>query len=296
MASEAEGVDPATVSSDDLDWNQKDPALAWILAEYKLALGRTFKGMETFEFSEYSKSVYEFVWLRFCDWFIELIKPRIQGEAAKSPESKATVVVALQILEGSLRLLHPLMPYVTEEIWQRLGSGKRDGQSVGLQLIQPPPQGAQDEAALAEMDVIVSIIRGVRRIRGELNIHPGEEIKVVVDAPASRLSRFVTVLEALAKVKVSHDGVKPPRSASLMAQDMKYHVVFGDAVDVEGERVKLQKRLEKVIGNIRSVEGKLSSEQFTKGAPENIVEGARAQLAQNRIDKVLIEETIAALS
>lgn len=295
MAAELVGVDPARVSVDDLDWNQSDPVLAWILTEYKQVLERSFKAIESYEFSDYSKATYEFIWMRLCDWFVELIKPRIYGDATGTPESKATVTVALQVLEGGLRLLHPLMPYVTEELWQRLGGTAREGKSVGLQKLARAPKGNADEAALAEMDVIRSIVTGVRKIRGDFSIHPGETLQVVVDAPAGRLERFLVVLEALAKVKVGYSSAKPSRAASLAAGDVRYFVVLPDTVDVEAERGKIFKKLEKVESNIRNVEGKLSSDSFTKGAPEHVVEGARQQLAQNQLEKSLLEETLTAL-
>jgi valyl-tRNA synthetase len=296
MASEAVGVDPSRVSVDELQWNQSDPALAWILTEYKQTLRRSFKAIDEYEFAEYSKASYEFVWMRLCDWFVELIKPRIQGEAASTPEARATVTVALQVLEGSLRLLHPLMPYVTEEIWQRMGRGTRDGRTIGLErLVEPPAASTSDEAALAEMDVVRSVITGVRRIRGDFSIHPGETLQVIVDAPEIRLARFVTVLEALSKVKVNFASQKPSRAISLAAGELKYFVILPDTVDVDGKRAEMAKRLERIHANIRNVEGKLGSESFTQGAPAHVVEGARAQLAQNLLDKGLLEETLAAL-
>ena len=295
MSCEAAGVSARDVSVDSLNWQQSDPTLAWIITEYKKALNKSFAGIESFEFADYSKATYEFMWMRYCDWFIELIKPRIQGENAKTELAKETLKVALQVLEGSLRLLHPLMPYLTEEIWQKLGENTRSHTTLGLQKIELPPAAESDTTALAQMDLIQAMVGGVRKVRGELNIHPAHVIHVTIAAGSEALSQFLPVFEALAKVKVEFSESKPPRTAAMRAGEIKYFVDLGPDVNIEDERNKIKKRMEKCQGNIKGCKAKLTNEQFIGSAPANVVEGAKMQLEQNEVELALLQESFAAL-
>ena len=277
MACENAGISPKDHTFDQLvaseKWDHADPVLAWVLGEFKQCLTKSFEAINEYEFSTYAKAMYEFTWMRYCDWFIELIKPRIREENVKSADSKEALSVALQVLDGMLRVLHPLMPYITEEIWQRLGEGTRGSQTVGLKLISRPPTKSGDETSLAQMQMIQDLISGVRGVRGNLNIHPGESIQITLACAPEQLQRFQIVLESLAKVEVAFSAQKPERSVSLRAGDVRYFVRLPESVDIAAERSKAQKKLEKVQGNIKACAAKLGSEQFVNSAPEQIVAG-----------------------
>jgi valyl-tRNA synthetase len=296
LACEAAGVSPRNHTFDNLKWDHSDPVLAWVTGEFKLCLNKSFVAIKDYEFSAYAKALYEFTWMRYCDWFIELIKPRIRDENAKSPEAKESLAVALQVLDGVLRVLHPLMPYITEEIWQRLGEGSRSTQTVGLQLITAPPASEKDAEAVAQMTTIQELIGGVRGVRGNLNIHPGETMFVTLSCEPQKLARFQIVLESLAKVSIQYATLKPARSVSMKAGDVRYFVVLPETVDIAAERNKAQKKLEKAEGNIKSCNAKLSNEQFVASAPAHVLAGAKAQLAQAEDEVTLLKETLETLS
>lgn len=245
----------------------------WILSRYREAVEKATAGLGAYELGEAARALYEFVWDEFCDWYVELAKPRLYrgtpGEAA------AARAVLHEVLGGLLRLLHPFIPFVTEEIWSHLNKG-------GAPLIhQPWPEdtpGLKDPEAEEEMGLIIEIIRAVRHIRAEMSVPPGRRAALVLVAPEERVRRIIEkgkgYIEELAAGSVTLAAeltAKPAQAAHAVAAGVEIFVPLGGLVDMEKERVRLAKEIDAVEKELARVEGKLGNPGFLSKAPADVV-------------------------
>lgn len=291
------GVKPNELTSSNLPTRSQktlDPLLRWIISEFFDTVRKSHAGIENYEFSQYSSSMYEFTWMVFCDWFVELIKPRF-AEGANSDVAKETLETAFEIYEGVVRLLHPLMPYISEEIWQNIFAPAGAPTSVGFQAIPTPNPAAIHEQAIRHMRDVQSVVSTVRTIRGQYTIHPGAELRATINSAAEKFGEMVPMMEFLAKAKFSFSSTRPNLCAAALANCLEVFVDLEGHVDIAAERARVQKRLEKVEQTIAGVEKRLSNQEFVKSAPTNIVEGARKQLAENQKERAMLLESMDSL-
>ncbi|MBS0194329.1 MAG: valine--tRNA ligase [Proteobacteria bacterium] len=259
----------------------------WILAQ----LARTAAEAETqftaYRFDLVAQALYEFTWNAFCDWFLELAKPALQGDDAAAADS--TRHTLLYVLEATLRLLHPLIPFVTEEIWQQVAPKLGiSGDSISL---RPYPQAADfaGEHAQAEADIewLKSAVSELRRVRSELNVAPSKQVPLLLQGGAqadrARIERHGASLRFLARIEsfawLDDDAEAPPASAALVG-DLKLLVPLAGLIDLDAERARLAKEISRVEGEIRKCEGKLASETFVSNAPATVVEQERKRLVE----------------
>ncbi|MFW6087151.1 MAG: valine--tRNA ligase, partial [Myxococcota bacterium] len=256
----------------------------WILSRLSETLDTADRGLEGYRLDEAALGLYHFVWGDFCDWFVELSKPLMASEdAAIAAETRATLV---HVLETSLRALHPMMPFITEEIWQRVP--KREPAAASI-MIAPYPaadrEGRHDARAAREMRVVQAVITAARTIRAEHNLPKGAEIPLDLgsDDPDVRtvLSRermaIVTLCRARLSVKAAEGAEPPPRSAVAVAEGVTVVVPLEGLVDLDKERERLQRELKKVEKDRAGVERKLANESFLQKAPREVVEKERAR-------------------
>jgi valyl-tRNA synthetase len=211
-----EGFDPA-----DLDLNNRDLTLAerWILTRLVAVAGETRKALEEYKFNDAASALYAFTWHEFCDWFIELSKDDLYGD---DPTRKSTAQAVLYtVLEQLLRLLHPFMPFVTEEIWQAL-PGVRPAVSIMSSSFSSAADLPEDRQGAARMELVMDVIKGIRNIRGEMNVPPGKRIAAVLDCKTNDSTEVLAAgegyIKSLARVDSLVFGVAVERPAQAATQ------------------------------------------------------------------------------
>jgi valyl-tRNA synthetase len=255
------------------------------------------EALETYRFHEAANRIYDFFWGEFCDWYIELIKPRLMENAG--PETaKLACGNLVSLFEASLRLLHPVMPFITEEIWQAIYDGKPPLKSIALATYPAADESQMDLAAETEMAVLQDLIVSVRNLRAELKVEPKVKVPIEVFAhePAIRvmIEENRGAVERLANVEqvtfVESSLAKVAGARSTARFDV--HVVYEKKIDVAAERERLKKELEKIEKEIANGQRQLSNEQFLAKAPPQVVDGLRRRAEEL---KVLREKTVAKL-
>ncbi|MEW6357481.1 MAG: valine--tRNA ligase [Planctomycetota bacterium] len=261
----------------------------WILSRFCSATERVTEGLDKYRFNEAAAAIYDFAWHDFCDWYLEIIKPRLnEGGDAKVGAQH----MLARVLDGILRLLHPLMPFVTEELWQALKNkvGRLESNDMASIMVAPWPEAKPEERdpeAEETMTLLQSIVRGVRNIRSKMNIPEKLEVEALASAPddvaAKRLvahAEFVRRMAGLGALEVGVGLAKPPSSAVEVVGQIQVFVPLEGLIDFKAEKARLQSRIEKVEGQLAVVNRKLSNEDFVSKAPAEIVQRERERLAE----------------
>jgi valyl-tRNA synthetase len=279
MATEAESGDGAETLS---------LADRWIRSRLDAAIGAVRNGYGDYRFDLAAQAVYEFTWYEFCDWYLEFSKPVLQSADSTPDERRGTRHTLLFVLEALLRLLHPLMPFITEEIWQRIGP--RAGKTGDSIMIQPYPvadPGAADPKLDAEMRWVMDFILGIRRIRGELDMAPSLKLSVLLQNASgedlARLDRNAASIRRLAgvgAVRPLASGESPPQAATALLGDMIVLVPMAGLIDVDAELERLGKRRSKVDQELARATAKLGNENFVRNAPAEVVSQERARVEE----------------
>jgi len=261
----------------------------WIRSRFSRTLATVESALAEYRFDYAANALYEFTWLHFCDWYLELTKPVLQAEGADAAAAKcATQRTLAEILEALQRALHPLVPFITEEIWLRVAPlAGRAGDTV---MLQPYPQAADfalDEAAERETAWIQRVVLGVRQIRGEMNISPAKRIPVLLrDASAedeAYLARHRTWLERLAgvgSITLLAAGAEAPQSAMALAGALTILVPMAGLIDPEAEAERLGRLLARAQADLEKIRERLARESFVRNAPEHVVAADRDRAAE----------------
>jgi len=266
------------------------PALAekWIRSRLSVAISAVHDNLATYRLDLAAKAIYEFVWYEFCDWYLELAKPVLNDEEASAGRLAATRACLVDVLETSLRLLHPLMPFVTEEIWQRVAPlAGRAGDTIMLQPFPAAADYIRDEGAECELRWLQGFILGIRQIRGEMDISPGRRLPVLVlDASADDRvmlethSPLVAALARIESIEILDDESQAPPAATALLGTTKLLVPMAGLIDVEAEWSRLQKQRDKLQLDRQRAEQKLQNESFVGRAPAAVVAKERQRLAE----------------
>jgi valyl-tRNA synthetase len=268
----------------------------WIRGRLNQTIRDVQKSLEEYKFNEASHALYQFIWHQFCDWYLELIKPYLYQDQDRGRKS-LTQETLLKVLDATLRLLHPFMPFITEEIWQQLPM-KKEVESIMVAEFPSPDEDFDDDRVATEMGLVIEIITAIRNIRGEMNIPPGEQIEVILrlkdGEDEKRIQRNQLFIENLAKVKrlVIGKGIeKPSFSAFAQVEDVEILVPMGRS-RMEEEARRLQKEILKIEKDMAFVNKKLSNEQFLSKAPEDVVNEMREKYQQYQIIQGKLEESL----
>ncbi|MEW6458246.1 MAG: valine--tRNA ligase [Bacillota bacterium] len=259
----------------------------WILSRFGAALARTTAGLEAYELGEAARALYEFIWDEFCDWYIELVKPRLyQGT---DEERAAAQYVLVRVLRSTLELLHPFMPFITEELWQHL---PHEGETIMRTAWPTAEHGLADPDAERDMAFIVEATRAVRHLRSEMNVPPSARAEAVLVVPDESVravvERWRDYIENLANVHVLVTGAletRPETAAHAVVRGMEVFVPLAGLIDIDREAGRLARELQQVEKDFSRVEGKLGNPAFLEKAPPEVVEkerGKRAELAEKR--------------
>ena len=255
----------------------------WIQSRLETTLIAVEDAYENYRFDLASQALYDFVWNEFCDWYLELSKPVLWDDASATSEQLGARLTLITVLEKSLRLLHPFMPFLTEEIWQTVSRlADQGGESI---MLAPWPQRQNDRVDVeseAEIEWLKEIIVGIRTIRSESNIPPATELPVfVVNATqldCERFSRNEAYLGRLAKVTgitVLPEEEAPPASLMALCGDLEIRVPMAGVIDIEAELKRLDKEIERQEKEVAKLDGKLSNKSFIERAPVEIVEAEK---------------------
>ncbi|WP_417486001.1 valine--tRNA ligase [Maricaulis sp.] len=266
----------------------------WILSEAAQAVEAINAGLDTYRFNDAAAAAYRFVWNVFCDWHLEFAKPLFNGEdeAAKA-ETRATTAF---VLDQALKMLHPFMPFVTEELWQQTGT--RDTQLIIADW--PQLDGLQNVDATAEMDWLINLVTDIRRLRAEMNIPAGAKLSLVAvgaDAEvADRLARHDALIQRMARLaSIETADTVPPASAQTVLGTTTLALPLEGVIDFGAEKDRLAKEVAKLDGEIGRLEKKLGNERFVANAPAEVVAEQREKLTDYAGQKAKMAEALARL-
>ena len=254
----------------------------WILTELKRAADEVTEGIASYRFNEAAGAAYRFVWNLFCDWYVELLKPVFAGsDEAEKAESQA---VAAYVLDEIYKLLHPFMPFMTEELWAQAVAEGEDRTALICHAAWPDPEFEDAEAA-AEINWLIDLVSGIRSVRSEMNVPAGAVAPLVVlgvgPATQARLARHNAAIKRLARVgAITEAAAAPKASAQIVVGEATFCLPLGELIDLAAEAARLQKEIAKVTEEIARLRKKLSNEKFVANAPEDIVAAEREKLAE----------------
>jgi valyl-tRNA synthetase len=288
-----EGFDPGEV---DLTKFELSLADRWILARLAEAARETNAALVDYKFNDAASTLYAFTWHEFCDWYIELVKGDLYG-ADPAVQARAQAVL-YTVLEQLLRLLHPLMPFITEEIWQAL-PGLRPVASLMLADYPTGEELPADAEGARRMELIMDVVKAIRNIRGEMDVPPGKQIAAVLDcrsaASAGILQAGEGYIRALARVGEISCGVglsRPEKAATQVAGDVEILLPLAGLVDVDAEEVRLAKEIAKVEKDVELFEKKLGNEAFVAKAPPQVLEKDRGKLAEAKEKLGILQQSL----
>ncbi|NIV17757.1 MAG: valine--tRNA ligase [Woeseiaceae bacterium] len=268
----------------------------WIRSRSEDTVRAIHQHFATYRLDLAAQAIYEFTWHEFCDWYLELSKPVLQSDDATDAQKRGTRRTLIEVLESLLRLMHPFMPFITEEIWQQVAS--RAGVEGETIMLQPFPTGSDKidaGDAVADIEWVRQFILGIRQIRGEMDISPGKSLPVLLQhssaADRERAKTYPNLLNRVGRVEsitVLGDDDEPPAAATALLGDMRLLVPMKGIIDVDAERARLEKQIDRVTADLARANGKLGNENFVNNAPADVVTQERARAAE-------FEKTIAQL-
>lgn len=289
------GLDFTSIKRQDLNYTLAD---RWMISRLNRVIGSVDQALAVYNFGEASKVLYDFIWSEFCDWYIELIKPRLYQDQDRQAKQTAQYVGAV-VLESILRLLHPVMPALTEEIWQQLSIGS--GASI---MIAPWPRVDDEviaEESEARMNTIMGVIKAVRNLRNEMKVNPGKRIKAILHAPAEQLTileegyNYIKDLARLKELVLAGSGAvknKAEKSSTAVVSGIEVILPLAEMVDLEKEIERLEKELGATEFEIKRAESKLANQGFVSKAPVQMVERERAKLQEYREKKEKLQRRL----
>lgn len=283
-----EGHDCAA-ADDDRDYTLS-LADRWIISRLQRAEQDVERAMAGYRLDLAAQTIYEFIWNEYCDWYLELSKPVLWDEGADPAAKKGTRRTLIRVLEATLRLLHPFMPFISEEIWQR--AAPLAGKTGATLMLQPYPGAAEarvDAQAEADIEWLKLAIVGVRNIRGEMNIAPGVEIPLLLrngsTADRQRVAeneQFLKKLAKLSSVAWLETGAEAPMAATQLAGEVELLVPMAGLIDKDAELARLDREIDKLDKELQRLAGKLGNADFVARAPADVVAKERDKQAQQQ--------------
>ncbi len=269
----------------------------WILSRLRQTTRQVIDAMQAYRLDHAAQAIYAFVWDEYCDWYLELSKPVLTSPDSPETARRGTRRTLVQVLESLLRLAHPLIPFITEEIWQRVAPlAGRQGETIMLAPYPQPDDYPLDEDASAEMDWVKSFVLGVRKIRSGMNIDPRKPLPVLLangsDEDAARLERNRHYIESLARVESITwlgDG-QAPESATALVGDMKVLIPMAGLIDKDAELARLEKELDRKRAELDRTEKKLANAGFVAKAPAAVVDKEKAKAEELEAAIARLEE------
>lgn len=260
----------------------------WIFSRFNRVTRDVNTALETYRFHEAANSIYDFFWGEFCDWYLELIKPRL-AEGADPATARTACRNLVALFEAALRLLHPVMPFITEEIWQAIYDAKPPVQSIALAAYPQADEKQIDTASETQMAILQDLIVSVRNVRAELKVEPKQRVPIQVFAYEPEIRALleenrsaVERLGGVEKIEFVNESLAKLAGARHTAR-FDVHVIYEKKIDIAAERERLNKELEKIEKEIANGQRQLNNEGFLAKAPANVVEGLRKRAAELQV-------------
>jgi valyl-tRNA synthetase len=275
------------------------PSLAdrWILSRLAGTIATVRRALDAYRFNDAASTIYQFLWHELCDWYLEIAKRSLYQ--TEDPSARAvTQATLVQALETTLRLLHPFMPFISEEIWQRL---PHQGDSIMVAPYPRPGRKWRDPEAERRMQAVIDIVGAIRTIRSESRIPPAAELTVTIKpgsiATAELVAASTLLIGALSRslITIDPEALRPPQSAHALAGDAEVFVHLAGVVDLSAERSRLLKEIDKAAKEIAFLEGKLARIDFVERAPAEVVERERARLGEQQRVREKLSASLAAI-
>ena len=282
----------------ELEREKLELADRWILSRLNRMVEDVNRALNEYEFDEYASAIYNFTWHEFCDWYIEISKKDLYGDDAERRRIVQNILV--HVFDVLLRCAHPVMPFVTEEIRQKLPIDKKE--SILLESFPKPESQWIDEDAEKDMSFIMDVVAAVRNVKADMGIALTKRIKAIVKAASEKkalleeYADYVRGLAFLEELEVKEDAVRPEKSAMRVVSDCEVYVPLGDIIDFEKEKERLTRELKKVEKELERVNKKLSNKNFLEKAPKEVVEKERAIKAELEEKKARIEDALKSIS
>ncbi len=271
----------------------------WIVGATARAVAAVTRAIEDYRFNEAANAAYDFVWGSFCDWYLELAKPVFTGEdQAAKLETQAT---AAYVLDQILKLLHPFMPFVTEELWNETGKVGPKRERMLVLSEWPDLKGLEDAEADAELDWLVTLITGIRSVRQEMNVPAGAKIRLLVVGAGldtgTRVEAHLAALQRLARLEsIDYSDTVPGDSAQLVIGEATFVLPLAGVIDIAAERLRLNKEVLRLEDEIGKVDKKLGNPQFVSKAPEEVIEEQKARREEAVARRDRLAEALSRLS
>jgi len=264
----------------------------WILSRYNRVISQITEYLDNFQIGEAAKLLYEFIWSEFCDWYIEIAKIRIYGNNEEAKRQVGTVL--LHVLNGTLKLLHPFMPFETEEVYQRIMATDKRMKSIMIEKWPMAEKDAGDEKSEKEMEWLIDFIRSVRNLRSSMNIAPGQQIKIFIEKQLGEEKE--NYIKALARISAFEQMVKFPKHTAISeVGGFKFGLPLEGLIDFTKESERLKKEHEKLKQESEKVKTRLNDENFKKNATEGSVQKEQQKLAEYSARIKILEEYLSAL-
>ncbi len=273
---------------------EKSVADKWILTRLNETIENVTRLSDRYEFGEVGRALYNFIWDDFCDWYIEMAKLPLYGDDEEA--KKTTRSILAYVLDQTMRLLHPFMPFITEEIWQNL---PHSGESITQASWPVVNEAMVDEQAASEMKLLVEIIRSVRNIRAEVNTPLSKKIKMILKA------KDASVLKVLEKnrgyierfcnpeeLMIAVDVEAPEKAMTAVVTGAEIMLPLAGLINLDEERARLEKEVERLNKEVERVQKKLSNEGFVKKAPEKVIEEERAKEQDYLEKRAVVQERL----
>jgi len=289
-----------------IDNNDVELSLAdrWIVSRLQHIESRVEKHIATYRFDLMAQDLYAFVWEDYCDWYLELSKPVLMKDDSSDAAKRGTRQTLVRVLETILRLNHPIMPFITEEVWQKVAPlAGINGDTI---MSQPYPQSDEtliDQDSEEELEWVKTFIMGIRRIRSESDIAPGKPLPLILqnasDIDEQRFTKNESFIMTLAKLEsvnwLSNDETAPESSTALVGE-MKLLIPLAGLIDKDAETARLNKEIGKLQSNLDKSNAKLTNPKFVDKAPEAVVEKERARVAEMETALKQLQEQLVKIS
>jgi valyl-tRNA synthetase len=276
----------------------------WIRSQLSVTITSVRTHIENYRLDMAAADLYEFTWNKYCDWYLELTKPLLQSADTPAEVKAATQRTLIEVLETTLRALHPIIPFLTEEVWQRTAPVIGiSGDTIMLQAYPEASDFKRDQEAEQELNWIMGFILGIRQIRGEMNIAPGKPLSVILQDPSAgdlemleQHRLYLGKLARLEEINVLEAGNAAPTSATALLGGMKILVPMAGLIDPDAERERLGKRREKTAAELQKIEGKLGNKNFVDKAPDAVVAKERGRQEELQQELTQLDAQISKLA
>jgi valyl-tRNA synthetase len=277
-----------------------DPASAkqtinrWIAGESERAVAAVTEALEAYRFNEAAGAIYSFIWHKFCDWYLELSKPILTGTDQEA--AAETRAMTAWVLDRALKLLHPFMPFVTEELWEKLAAEGEGRESLLILALWPKHQGLENAEADAEIGWVIRLISEVRSVRSEMNVPAGAKVPLVIsgasDETTARAKQHEETILRLARIESMSFGKAPAGAVQIVLDEATLALPLAGIIDVAAESKRLKREIDKVGSEIRQLDAKLANEKFVARAPEHVVEEQRERKADAEATAAKLEQAL----